>query len=299
MARYKGQRGEEGFKAKSYKAITKSEISKLTDTEIRAAIKSAAKTANSRLRRAKGESTASGSYVSKSGYYYTGAKGKNREDLEKQLTQIRDYLAKGETRTELGISNYREKTYKTLGQKDIARKSESDLKAQIKQEGEAANRRLKALQNAGLEDSAVINDKFRNLSDKPFGTDKSLFNLNTQGMSKAELQLQLLNIHLFLSSGYTVRGVKKELRQFKENVAAADMREANYILDAFRRMQNNGYHRVFIYEQVDYIKELRNEGVTASDAARIVGENYDEWQKQQQSYKRAYQRKHRRSRFKH
>lgn len=299
MARYKGQRGEEGFKAKAYKPITKSELSKLTDTEIRAAIKSAAKTANSRLRRAKGESTASGSYVSKSGYYYTGAKGKNREELEKQLTQIRDYLAKGETRTELGISNYREKTYKPLGQKDIARRSESDLKAQIKQEGEAANRRLKALRNAGLEDSAMINDKFRNLSDKPFGTDKGLFNLNTQGMSKAELQLHLLNIHLFLSSGYTVRGVKKELRQFKENVAAVDMHEANYILDAFRRMQNNGYHRVFIYEQVDYIKELRNEGITASDAARIVGENYDEWQHEQQRYKRAYQQKHRRSRFRH
>lgn len=300
MPRYKAKRDIAGFTEKQYKHVTKSELDKLGNDDLKRAIKSAVKTANSRIRRSQGLSSPSGYGVGASGYFQAGTKGLNREQMETLYKSVRGYLAQGETRTGLGISKSRVKKYDYLTQKDIAGKPKNELYEQALTEARAANRRLNLLYKSGLADSPVITDKYINISNKDFGTEEGFFRLPSENMSKSDIEYLLLNIRGFLAKGYTPAEVKKRVKKFGENFGVSDVRIAEYMLNMKKQMDNEGFAKDFIYESLNdnSLVRLYDSGLDDESVMQILSDSEKQWKLERQRLKDGFNRKNSKRRFK-
>lgn len=270
MAKYKGTHSNSGrWEGKTYVPLTDDLMSDWNESNadsIRREIQKEVKTANSRLRR----NTESGvknpeldpQFSTAAGFFSSNTKGENLTQLKKHLQSVRNYLAQGLTRTAQGAAKpIKKRKVEPMTQAQAKQYTKEQLKDMIKKEGKTANSRIRRLKENGLLDNPVINDKWRNISAMPFGTENGYFKTGTDGETYEEMQLHLMNILEFLSKGYTVKGVEAAQAEFSKKIGV-DVETGNIVLDILRDLRQMGYTATEVYETTELVVELVDLGMS-------------------------------------
>lgn len=300
MARYKGQHSTDSgrWESKSYAPLTDDLMSDWSESNadsIRREIQKEVKTANSRLRR----NTESGvknptldpQFSTAAGFFSSSTKGENIDQLKKHLQAVRGYLAQGLTRTAQGAAKpVKSRKVDPMTQAQAKQYTKDQLQGLIKKEGKTANSRIRRLKENGLIDSPVISDKWRNLSSMPFGTESGYFKVGTGDETYEEMQLHLMNILDFLSSGYTVKGVQAAQNSFSTKIGV-DEETGTAVLDILKDLRQMGYTGTDVYNSTDLVVELVDLGMSHDYIIKQCQRTIEQERARQARLKTAFQKK--------
>lgn len=300
MARYKGQHSTDSgrWESKSFTPLTDDLMSDWSESNadsIRREIQKEVKTANSRLRR----NTESGvqnptldpQFSTAAGFFSGSTKGENIDQLKKHLQAVRNYLAQGLTRTAQGAAKpVKSRKVDPMTQAQAKQYTKDQLQELIKKEGKTANSRIRRLKENGLIDSPVISDKWRNLSSMPFGTESGYFKVGTGDETYEEMQLHLMNILDFLSSGYTVKGVQAAQNSFSTKIGV-DEETGTVVLDILKDLRQMGYTGTDVYNSTDLVVELVDLGMSHDYIIKQCQRTIEQERARQARLKDAFQKK--------
>lgn len=302
MAKYKGTHSNSGrWESKSYAPLTDDLMSDWTENDaasIKREIQKEVKTANSRLRR----NTESGlknptldpQFSTSAGFFSTSTKGENIDQLKKHLQTVRNYLAQGLTRTAQGAAKpVKSRKVDPMTQAQAKQYTKDQLKELIKKEGKTANSRLRRLNENGLLDSPIINDKWRNLSAMPFGTESGYFKTGTGGETYEEMQLHLMNIIDFLSNDYTIKGVQAAQTEFSKKIGV-DEETGAIVLDILKDLRQMGYTGTDVYNSTDLVVGLVDLGMSHDYIIKQCQRTIEQERARQARLKEAFQKKSKR-----
>ena len=261
---------------KKYTKVTKKELAGLTKQALKEKIRSAAKTANSRIRRG-GEKAAPNQpeWLTEKGYFPTGLRSGSAKELQSLYTDIRSYLA----------GNKPPKT------------PEEQLRGKINRLRREANKRLDELANAGYKDSMLMLDKYRNMEYKWFGDEYGHFRTPDKNMTLDELKLLYDNIADFLERDYSKKTFDDIIKKFAENRDITNDLSNRYF-DILERAENLGYTKEYVYSKEDEIIERIDHGFSDEEIFQMLKEGLDEWEEEQQKEKERFAQKNKKRRYK-
>lgn len=135
---------------------------------------------------------------------------------------------------------YQPKAYNPLSQELLKDMTVNQLQRLIKKEVRTANSRMRRLRQSGDIDSPVINDKWRNFYNNPYGTQSGMFSTTTKGRTKEELEQQLLTIRQFLSAPTTKTQIAEYKKTYGERTGIS-IESVDEVMDIVRQLYKLGY----------------------------------------------------------
>lgn len=299
MAKFKGTHNDSGrWESKSFAPLTDDLMSSWDESNaegIKREIQREVRTANSRLRRNAERGVKNPSldpqFSTRAGFFSDSTKGEDIDQLKKHLQTVREYLSQGLTRTAQGVAKpVRTRKVEPITQAQAKQYSKEELKDLIKKEGRTANSRLRTLKENGLLDNPIINDKWRNITAMPFGTEKGYFKTGTGDESYEEMQLHLMNITDFLSKDYTLKGVQQAQSDFSKKIGVDDQTGID-VLGVLRDLRQMGYTATEVYESTDLVVELVELGMAHDYIIKQCQRTIEQERARQARLKQAFQKK--------
>lgn len=299
MAKYNGTHNDSGrWESKTFSPLTDDLMSGWDESNaegIKREIQREVRTANSRLRRNAERGVKNPSldpqFSTRAGYFSDSTKGEDIDQLKKHLQTVREYLSQGLTRTAQGVAKpVRTRKVEPLTQAQAKQYSKEELKDLIKKEGRTANSRLRTLKENGLLDNPIINDKWRNITAMPFGTEKGYFKTGTNNESYEEMQLHLMNITDFLSKDYTLKGVQQAQSDFSKKIGVDDQTGID-VLGVLRDLRQMGYTATEVYESTELVVELVELGMAHDYIIKQCQRTIEQERARQARLKQAFQKK--------
>ena len=299
MAKYNGTHNDSGrWESKTFAPLTDDLMSSWDESNaegIKREIQREVRTANSRLRRNAERGVKNPSldpqFSTRAGFFSDSTKGEDIDQLKKHLQTVREYLSQGLTRTAQGVAKpVRTRKVEPITQAQAKQYSKEELKELIKKEGRTANSRLRTLKENGLLDNPIINDKWRNITAMPFGTEKGYFKTGTGNESYEEMQLHLMNITDFLSKDYTIKGVQQAQSDFSKKIGVDDQTGID-VLGVLRDLRQMGYTATEVYESTELVVELVELGMAHDYIIKQCQRTIEQERARQARLKEAFQKK--------
>lgn len=299
MAKFKGTHNDSGrWESKTFAPLTDDLMSSWDESNtegIKREIQREVRTANSRLRRNAERGVKNPSldpqFSTRAGFFSDSTKGEDIDQLKKHLQTVREYLSQGLTRTAQGVAKpVRTRKVEPITQAQAKQYSKEELKELIKKEGRTANSRLRTLKENGLLDNPIINDKWRNITAMPFGTEKGYFKTGTGAESYEEMQLHLMNITDFLSKDYTIKGVQQAQSDFSKKIGVDDQTGID-VLGVLRDLRQMGYTATEVYESTELVVELVELGMAHDYIIKQCQRTIEQERARQARLKQAFQKK--------
>ena len=267
-------------------------------------IKSAAKTANSRIRRSGGKYKAEGAGALNSGYFATGSAKLTSAQKRERLRDLRRFIKETDTPQTRTARRTREKRAKgileptkkpkpprtrpELTQRDIAGWSRKQLVEMIRREGKTANSRLDRIYQSGNE----------NLLPSIYRT-RGKFSLATADLTENELQLKFLQIREFLSHDFTLQGLKDSKNVMMERMGFNEddedvFQDSISMIDELVQM---GLNRRYLESNALTVSEYIREGLDARQIYDIMLDGFEDWKEAQKRSHEAWTARHGKKRF--
>lgn len=267
-------------------------------------IKSAAKTANSRIRRSGGKYSAEGAGALNSGYFATGSAKLTTAQKRERLRDLRRFIKETDTPQTKTARRTREKKAKgffespkkpkpprtrpELTQRDIAGWSRKQLIEMIRREGKTANSRLERIYQSGNE----------NLLPSVYRT-RGKFSLATADLTENELQLKFLQIREFLSHDFTLQGLKDSKSVMMERMGFDEEEDEGFrdALEMIDDLVQRGLNRRYLESNALTIAEYAREGLDAREIYDLMLRGFEDWKEGQKREQERWSSQHRKKRF--
>lgn len=266
-------------------------------------IKSAAKTANSRIRRSGGKYKAEGAGALDSGYFATGSAKLTTAQKRERLRDLRRFIKETDTPQTKTARRTREKRAKgivespkkpkpktrpELTQRDITGWSRKQLIEMIRREGKTANSRLERIYQSGNE----------NLLPSVYRT-RGKFSLATADLTENELQLKFLQIREFLSHDFTLQGLKDRKSVMMERMGFDEEDDGEFqgTLEMIDDLVQKGLNRRYLESNALTISEYAREGLDAREIYDLMLSGFEDWKEEQKREQERWMVRHRKKRF--
>lgn len=267
-------------------------------------IKSAAKTANSRIRRSGGKYKAEGAGALSSGYFTTGSAKLTTAQKRERLRDLRRFIKETDTPQTKTARRTREKrakgileptkkpkpprTRSELTQRDIVGWSRKQLIEMIRREGKTANSRLERIYQSGNE----------NLLPSVYRT-RGKFSLATADLTENELQLKFLQIREFLSHDFTLQGLKDRKSVMMERMGFDEEDDGEFqgTLEMIDDLVQKGLNRRYLESNALTISEYAREGLDAREIYDLMLSGFEDWKEEQKREQERWMVRHRKKRF--
>lgn len=267
-------------------------------------IKSAAKTANSRIRRSGGKYKAEGAGALSSGYFTTGSAKLTTAQKRERLRDLRRFIKESDTPQTKAARRTREKKAKgifespkkpkpprtrpELTQRDIAGWSRNQLVEMIRREGKTANSRLDRIFQTGNE--TLLPSIYRT---------RGKFSLATADLTENELQLKFLQIREFLSHDFTLQGLKDSKSVMMERMGFDEEEDEEFqdTLEVIDDLVQKGLSRRYLESNALTISEYAREGLDAREIYDLMLSGFEDWKEEQKREQERWTARHRKKRF--
>ena len=267
-------------------------------------IKSAAKTANSRIRRSGGKYNAEGAGALNSGYFATGSAKLTTAQKRERLRNLRRFIKETDTLQTKAARRMREKrakgitstpkkpkppkTHPELTQRDIAGWSRKQLIEMIRREGKTANSRIARIYQSGNE----------NLLPSIYRT-RGKFSLATADLTENELQLKFLQIREFLSHDFTLQGLKDRKSVMMERMGFDEEGNEEFqgTLEMIDDLAQKGLNRRYLESNALTISEYAREGLDTREIYDLMLSGFKDWKEEQKREQERWSSRHRKKRF--
>lgn len=189
------------YTVKDIENLTYQDIMKMSEKELRDITRVGVSAANKRIKRAK----AAGKPVKVGNF---SIRGKSQQQVRGELNQIRKYLgSSGRAASVAPAKKYTVKDIENLTYKDILKMSDKELRAITRVGVSAANKRLKRMEEAGVESAAAIKAKEK----------REKFSI--KGKTTQQVRSELNDIKKFITSkGGSLRGAKELEKKMYEKM---------------------------------------------------------------------------------